>query len=310
MDTSKKINIQIWSTTSLFNENLELIEKFKFDNDLIFPANNNELEIVAFASTDGKPLANARVNLSTKPHTLTGPEWRNTNNLVSRWPKDSAKKLEKRIKDGIVRLQSKLNVYSGVTDVNGKFYFKCSSWHVCGNEEKPASDLITVDIRGVSANHVVSCGIKLVEIPNDKNNGFILKEGILGKYCQDFLLKTLLKIGEQWKAADQKQKPFVVTESSLRWGGLIPIHLTHRFGLSLDLRPISTNNNSTSVGSPNYSRSGTRKLLELLHISGATEIIFNDPIYDWVKLDSKHNDHIHVTWYRLPNEPWLNFFSK
>jgi len=96
-----------------------------------------------------------------------------------------------------------------------------------------------------------------------------------------------------------------VTAASLRWGGLNPPHMTHRFGGTADVRPIGKEDGRMWVGHPSYHREATGIIVDLMHETGASQIRFAENLRKFIVVDQTHDDHIHVSWLNDPTEPWL-----
>lgn len=280
-------------------------------SDMVFPSNGNSMTLtLTLTYSDGRPAAGVPVSARARAHSLTGSGWRTINGLAQRWPTKSGRTLRQRHSQGIIRLGAKLDSSGVNTDAGGKAVFTCQSWHVCGNESQPAQDKITLSYgNNQSAEFIVACGVGgLVVIPSNSSQGLITKPGISGKYLHPTVVQALQAVGSAWK--DVQGKPagmpghITVTDASLRWGGLTPPHLSHRFGGTVDIRPISTDGNPTRVGAANYSKQGTTILINFLSQTGATEIRFADNITGVTRVDSSHSNHIHASWLTRPAEPW------
>ena len=218
--------------------------------------------------------------------------------------------LRSRHSQGLVRLGATFNHTSENTDSQGQATFVVQAWHVCGNEGSPATDeLVFRSSKAGIARDRLSCGVDgLTRITNDASRGIVTKSGIKGAYIAAQLNPVLESIGATW--ANVTGKPsgmlnhIVVTDGSLRWGGLISPHLTHRFGGTVDIRPISTDGKHTEVGTSNYSKQGTEILIAIIKSTNATRIIFGQDLPGVTDVQSDHSDHIHVSWLDQPKEPW------
>lgn len=260
---------------------------------------------------DGRPAPGIAVNASARPVSLTANGWRDINALASRWHGHSARILRERHSQGIIRTQGQLDKTSGVTDRNGQARFTVRAWHVCGEESQPATDRVTYTWHGGQMEADISCGMTgLQVVPHDESRGVHVKGAIRGRrFLQQAVNSALLTIGDSWRQTSGKPSGmpdyFVVTDASLRWGGLIPPHLSHRFGGAVDIRPISTDGQPTRVGEPNYSRVGTKLLIDYLNQTGTSEIIFGEQLPGVTRVKENHRDHIHASWMPQPMEPWF-----
>ena len=295
----------------LYDDGLGANARILSSNDPLLPiaANSAEL-IIGLVREDGTPASGVIVTASVRPLTLSSASWRTRGGLTARWPHRAAEKLRNRIDQGFVRLQGVLESLTATTDGNGNATFTIKAWHICGNEAVPATDRVTFSWNGGSSSFDIACGVAGLQLlPSDRSAGVVTKSGIRGKYAGKPIVNNLLQVGEAWKKA-RKPKGIVdyitITDGSLRWGGLIPPHLTHRFGGTVDIRPISTDGNPTSIGQKNYSRIYTEGLTDLLHQSGATEVRFGEQLRGVTRVSGDHKDHIHVSWLiqPSPSEPW------
>ena len=283
------------------------------DEQIVMPPSRNSsvTHTLTLLFEDGTSAAGITVNASSRPVTLTSASWRNIDSLASRWPHRSAQILRQRHKDGIVRTRAQLDRISAVTDRNGQAKFVVRAWHVCGEETVPATDRIAYSWSGGRKEVDVSCGVVGIEtVPHDENQGVHVKAARRGRrYLHKVVNKALLAVGAAWRKTGGKPAGmpnyFVITDASLRWGGLIPPHLTHRFGAAVDIRPISSDGKPTSVGAKNYSKEGTRVLISYLSQTGATAIIFGEKLPGVTRVKASHRNHIHVSWLAQPKEPWF-----
>jgi hypothetical protein len=145
----------------------------------------------------------------------------------------------------------------------------------------------------------------MASIPVDLADGI----NVTGSYfVQPPLIGGLRAVGQAWrdtpKVPNSIPNYFTITDGSYRWGGLKPPHLSHRFGGTIDVRPISTDGQPTRVGAANYHRDGTSTLARYFRWSGATEVRFADALPDVTVVDPSHKDHLHVSWLKAPAEPW------
>ena len=277
--------------------------------DPLFPTHQNFANIdVTLTTPQGTPAPGVTIRARSRPLTLAGPGWRTRDGLASRWPPNAARTLRDRIDQGWVRLAGTLVSDAAVTNETGQAQFRLRAWHVCGNEERPATDRVTFTWPDRSQNVDIACGVRgLDPLPDDPSAGVVAKKRREPRYARIELVQLLRSIGAAWR---NMNKPpgmpdfFTVTDASYRWGGLIPPHLTHRFGAAVDLRPISTDGQPTSITAANYSKPYTAALIDLVARTRATEIIFGEQLAGVTKVRIDHKDHIHVSWRVVPSEPW------
>src|SRR5262249_54307176 len=142
----------------------------------------------------------------------------------------------------------------------------------------------------------------------DDRAGGLTTDGLVGRHLHPQVIKGLKAIGQAWQKGQGKPSGtahfITITGASRRWGGFNPPHMTHRFGGTVDIRPIGTREGPVSVGAPHYYKDGTAVLVDLLRQGGASEIRFADNLPGVTTKDAKHTDHIHASWLKNPLEPW------
>ena len=295
---------------SQFDDGLDILGAVATDDPILFPTNGDSLECeITLTYFDGTPAPGQRVTASSVPVTLTSPSWRDINALSSRWPSQSGAVLRQRHSQGLVRLQATFDQTTAISDALGRAKFTARAWHVCGNDQQPATDELSFKSPAGTEVIRVKCGVVgLVRITNDAALGVVTKSGISGAFIHPQINQILKTIGSAWKGVLGKSQDMpnhiMVTDGSLRWGGLIPPHLSHRFGGAVDVRPISSDGRRTSVGAENYSREGTRIIIDFMRQTGASRIIFWEKLPGVTDVRPDHADHIHVSWMQNPLEPW------
>lgn len=265
---------------------------------------------VTIKHADGSPAAGIDITAESEPAILKGPEWRSVRGLTSRWPPKSAAILTERIAQGIVRLKAGVTPPTGKTNANGQWTVKVSAWHVCGEENQPAADDIVFRWgTAQSGRHRIECGMNLIPLPQNIAWKVETSPGIRGRYVQQSLIDRFKNIGYAWddveNGPDATDFPIVVTDASTKWGGLFPPHLNHRWGGTIDLRTPSVDGKPSRPGAPNYDRAGVEWLSYILGSAGATEIRFAEGLKGVTVIDATHADHLHVSFLKNPNEPWL-----
>jgi hypothetical protein len=274
----------------------------------LFPANGASVQFtITISYTDGRPVPGTRVTCASRPSSLTGGEWRTSEGLARRFT--NAARIKQLISAHQVRLGVRVTPPSAVTDANGKAVFQLDSFHVCGNEGTPAADEITAtSTAGVSSAIVKSAVDGLQALVEDRAGGLIT-HGLVGRHLHPQVIEILKAIGQAWQRVGGKPPGMpnfiTVTAASLRWGGLNPPHMTHRFGGTADVRPIGAKEGEVSVGDPHYHRDGTAILVDLMRQSNASQIRFADNLPGVTHVDASHKNHIHVSWLKNPTEPWL-----
>lgn len=268
------------------------------------------------STSDGSPLAGVAVSCTSRPISLTGEEWRKKDNLIAWFEREggNTKKIREKLKNDIVRLGVKVTPAGAITDSDGVAVFYIEGFHICGNEASPAADEITATGLGQVNRLIITSAFSGLEpLVDDRPHG-LTTSGIDGRrYLQPQVIQVLKAIGQLWQRVQGMPHGtpnfITITGASLRWGGLNPPHLAHRFGGSADIRPIGTWEGPVVVtDKQHYSKAGTEKLVELLRKSGASKILFADKL-EGVTFDDNHKDHLHVSWLEKPGElePWDEF---
>jgi len=275
----------------------------------LFPANGASAQFtVTITYTDGRPVPGQTVACASRPSSLTGTEWRTKEGLAPRFG-HSAARVRQLLSQGQVRLGVRVTPPNAMTDANGKAVFRLDSFHVCGNEGTPAADEITAtSAAGVNRGIVKSAVEGLAALVDDRNGG-LATDGLVGRHLHPQVIQILKSVGQAWQRVEGKPEGtpnfITITGASLRWGGLNPPHMTHRFGGTADVRPIGTREGPVSVGDSHYNRDATKILVDFLHQTKASEIRFADDLPGVTKIDPSHKNHIHVSWLQNPTEPWL-----
>lgn len=277
---------------------------------VLFPANGNSVTFtVTLKYQNGSPAAGKRVTSSSRPVQLTSADWRDVNALAPKFGSKGAGTIRSRVSSGVVRLFARVDPAVAVTDANGRATFRVESFHVCGNEGQPAADEITFSSEaGVSRARVKSAVEGLTALVDSPGSG-LTTAGLVGRHMHPQIINVLKAIGTAWQKVGGKPTGMpnhvTVTGATMRWGGLNPPHMTHRFGGTCDIRPIGTRDGSVSVGDRHYHRAATGIIVDFLRQTGATEIRFAENLPGVTKVDASHKNHIHVSWLPRPTEPWL-----
>jgi len=88
-----------------------------------------------------------------------------------------------------------------------------------------------------------------------------------------------------------------IGDISLRDGGPMPPHTSHRSGRNIDLRPLRTDGKRSpvTIHDPEYDREATRTLVQTLFAQPIVRrIFFNDTEIESVKFLQGHHNHLHV----------------
>lgn len=296
-------------TVDLWGDGLD--ERATTDDPItLFPASGNSATVtITLTDQSGNPVPGIDVICTSAYETLSQPEWRDPATLAARFPAASASRLLERIRQGVVRLATEPKPTGQPTDQNGQASFLIEAFHVCGNESEPASDRVTFDWGSGSRVKIVRSAVEgLVELVDNAAGGLIT-DGLVGRHLHPDVIAVLQEIGQAWLETENKPPGMpnyiTITAASMRWGGINPPHMTHRFGGTADVRPISTDGRPTRVGAANYSRRGTEIIVDYMRQKGASEIRFAQDLPGVTVVDASHSNHVHVSWLRQPSEPWL-----
>lgn len=289
-------NIDISQYVSVTNTN----------SNLITPDGKSKTKLnFQFKDNQGNLLVNKKVNFSISPISpIKG--FRDANEISPVYSPNSQKFLDK-VSSGEIKLLGIIEPKECITDSNAECEINYTSSNIGGNEEDPAKEKIIAQGDNIYMEKEIQSGYSNLEkIPEIE--GLLRISGARGRYAHKNINKLLENISSLIQKLEWKQ-PITITAGNLKWGGLYPPHFTHRYGEALDIRPMSSDGQSTwcntdGNSAKNYDREKTLELIKFLNQSGASEIYFNDP--QAVKFGAKplagHHNHIHVSWNNLnPN---------
>jgi Penicillin-insensitive murein endopeptidase/Putative peptidoglycan binding domain len=119
------------------------------------------------------------------------------------------------------------------------------------------------------------------------------------KYGLPETIQALQAIGAAWQRAYPQGPRIGIGDISLRGGGPISGHKSHRLGVDIDIQPMRNDGLEQRVRrfDREYSRSLTQELINLIHangILGVSYIFFNDPDVRGVSCEPNHDNHLHV----------------
>jgi hypothetical protein len=110
--------------------------------------------------------------------------------------------------------------------------------------------------------------------------------------------RTLASVRKAAKAFHGKFGiPVGVGNISLRDGGRIPPHVSHRRGVDVDFRPLRSDGEAqpVTIANPAYDRERTRALVKILREDPNLKmILFNDTAIAGVQQWAGHDNHLHV----------------
>ncbi|MEC4089623.1 hypothetical protein [Pseudoalteromonas rubra] len=275
----------------------------------LFPKNGNTtLWTLTLTNAQGQPIVGEPVEISAAPLTLIAPQWREPSDMAARFSSSVRTKVLTRIEQGLFRLKAPFEISSPMTDARGQISVSINNFHSCGNDSIPGSDQFVARAGTQQLTLTVKCAVTgLVAIPDTPSQG-LTTAGLVGRHLHPDLLSALQNLGRAWHA--QPGKPtgmpdyLTITGATMRWGGINPPHFTHKFGGTVDIRPIGTQAGPISVGDAAYDRQATQSLVDALVQLGATQIIFADNLTGVTQVKANHKNHLHVSFLSEPLEPW------
>ena len=189
-------------------------------------------------------------------------------------------KAEKLAKNGTIRLLGTLTPSIVTTDRDGVATATYRTSHIASDlsQQDRGKEKVTAQLdNGYTRSLRLKIGWTGLRRITDVAGGLRVI-GATGTYVHPQLHKFLQNLGNQ---IVQRQWPHAVTvtAASLRWGGQYPPHFSHKHGLTLDLRPMSTDGNPTwakrdGTAHVNYDKVRTQELIRDLKSSGG-RVFFN-----------------------------------
>jgi hypothetical protein len=119
------------------------------------------------------------------------------------------------------------------------------------------------------------------------------------------VIEALTGVAAGWAAAYPGGPRLGFGDLSLRCGGALPPHGTHRRGLEVDIRPLRADGREAPVAynDPAYSRPLTQELVNRLLANRRLRVqyvFFNDPSIAGVRNWPGHHGHLHVRFFPPP----------
>ena len=128
--------------------------------------------------------------------------------------------------------------------------------------------------------------------------GFVTNNrGTGGKFQfgQKSTIDAAVRVGTAWNEANPDH-PFSIGQISLKGGGEMPPHRSHRVGLDVDVRPMRTDgeNLPVTITDPAYDRVATTAVISLWWEKAPVQsLFFNDPTVIAAGLSQFVNNHHH-----------------
>jgi penicillin-insensitive murein endopeptidase len=119
------------------------------------------------------------------------------------------------------------------------------------------------------------------------------------QFGQKSSIDAALAVAAAWNGL-HSERPFSIGQISLKGGGPMPPHLSHRLGVDIDVRPMRKDghNEPVSIDEGEYDRAQTTELINLWWETAPVQaVFFNDPTVIAAKLSrfvTGHGNHFHV----------------
>lgn len=256
---------------------------------------------VKVVDSNGTAVPGVTVNF-TVSFVRPNQDWRTRQGIVNLYSANNGNgaKAGQKVDNGQIRPLCTLNRSSVVTDASGIAEVEIRASHIGTDfaQTARAQEKVVASIPGGSIELLIDIGYTgLVAVPTVAN-GLVIS-GARGTYVHSQIGDFLQKLGNAVVNANWPH-PIVITAASLRFGGLYPPHFTHKLGVTLDIRPMSTDGQQTwakqdGTKAANYDFSRTRAVIKVLKDSEAPIVIFNGKDAGGEVL-AGHDDHIHVSW--------------
>ena len=148
--------------------------------------------------------------------------------------------------------------------------------------------------------------LTFVKLPLAGHGWYSYGEGVDDKHWGVFdTVESIRKLAG--KVKDQMGLEVGVSDISLRMGGKLEPHTTHRDGVDVDIRPIrqdGLNKACWITWTAIYDRTRTQKFVDLaLEDPNTKKILFNDRQVSGVHWSSGHHHHLHIS-YAIRSHPY------
>jgi len=253
---------------------------------------------VTVTNQNGQTIPNVAVTFSVQATYPLG-WWRDIEQVKKRYGTSSGWQGKKLI--------GTLNTSVVSTDGNGKATVTYTASHIGGDDNVRCGEEIIIAriANGSTTTGTIFLGLTNLRVVNEVAGGLNFKTGVSARYAHPDLANFLEQLGNAIKSANWP-RPLVLTEISSRWGGMIPPHAAHYYGLEIDCRPMSTDGNGTSAGNQqcpkaknsaaNYDRSRNKIVAKIFKDSGCTKFYFNDSEITESTCYAFHHNHMHIGW--------------
>jgi hypothetical protein len=303
IDAIEPMIANIQSFVHSTDDDIEITGKNASVAGLAFPPDGKATGTISATVTDqnGNPVSGQRVSFNLS-HVRPSGNWRSASGLKALYNQNNGNgtKAASLVNQGIIRVVGSLNTSSAITGNNGVASVIYQTSHIASDfrqssraQEKVVTTLSNGSKRSLNLN-IGWTGLQQIQ----SVSGGLRVVGAIGTRVHPDLRKFLKNLGDAVKGANWPY-PVTVTAACLRWGGQYPPHFTHKHGLTLDLRPMSTDGNSTwskqnGTSASNYDLPRTKLLIKTLKNSGA--IVFFNGKGAGGQTKAGHDNHLHATW--------------
>jgi peptidoglycan hydrolase-like protein with peptidoglycan-binding domain len=141
----------------------------------------------------------------------------------------------------------------------------------------------------------------LIGLPSS-GEGYYSYSANLQQYGHPATIRAIQSIGAAWQQARPRGPRIGIGDLSIRGGGPMRGHASHKHGLDVDIRPLRADGRDapTTIKSPEYSRALTQALVNMIRSNGVLRvqyIFFNDPSIQGVRRWPGHDNHLHVRFF-------------
>jgi LysM repeat protein len=122
------------------------------------------------------------------------------------------------------------------------------------------------------------------------------------KFGTPATIQKLQELAKQWNAKNPNF-PIQIGDISIKGGGKISDHVSHRKGIDVDIRPFSKSGvpGALTIHNKNYNAAKTKEFVKMLKQNYPnTMVLFNDPALTksgLTKYWDNHNNHMHLRFY-------------
>lgn len=257
---------------------------------------------VKVVDQNNNPVSGVPVSF-TVTYISPGQDWRTRQGIVNLYNSTNGNGVRagQKVDNGEIRPLCTVNRSPINTDANGVAQVEIRASHIASDFAQTARgrEKVTATIPGGSTTELLIDVGWTGLIPIVITAGGLIVDGATGRHVHPEIGEFLKNLGAAVVDAHWPH-PIVVTAASLQFGGLYPPHFSHKLGVTLDLRPMSTDGAGTwakqdGTHAANYDFQRTKAVIKVLRDSGAPIVNFNGKDAGGTPL-AGHDNHIHVSW--------------